>query len=171
MCACTRECARECRYVCECVSARFGAGGHTFNFAGPITKSDMHHSEINSQQQRRGSRAFCNEPKRLPRAGGEAARGRRRGRPAWREGEAEEERRSARKMSPAVVAGSSYLPSELPVNDNPCCTALPCLSHVYQLSLRHCISLSLSLLSSRISSLLSSPARLRPSLVFSSERF
>lgn len=55
-------------YVYAC--ARFGAGGHTFNFAGPITKSDMHHSEINSQQQRRGSRAFCNEPKRLPRAGG-----------------------------------------------------------------------------------------------------
>jgi len=39
-------------------------------------------------------------------------------------------------MSPAVVAGSSYLPSELPVNDNPWCTALPCLSYVYQLSLR-----------------------------------
>lgn len=36
--------------VCAC--ARFGAGGHTFNFARPITKSDMHHSEINSQQQR-----------------------------------------------------------------------------------------------------------------------
>lgn len=35
-----------------CVRARFGAGGHTFNFARPITKSDMHHSEINSQQQR-----------------------------------------------------------------------------------------------------------------------
>lgn len=53
-------------------------------------------------------------------------------------------RRSARKMSPAVVAGSSYLPSELPVNDNPWCTALPCLSHVYQLSLRR-VSLFLSL--------------------------
>lgn len=39
-------------------------------------------------------------------------------------------------MSPTVVAGSSYLPSELPVNDNPWCTVLPCLSHVYQLSLR-----------------------------------
>lgn len=35
-----------------CARARFGAGGHTFNFARPITKSDMHHSEINSQQQR-----------------------------------------------------------------------------------------------------------------------
>jgi len=132
--------------VCKRLSARFGAGGHTFNFAGPITKSDMHHSEINSQQQRRDSRAFCNEPKRLPRAGGGGGGGGggEERPPGWRGGEVEEERRSARKMSPAVVAGSSYLPSELPVNDNPCCTALPCLSHVYQLSLRHCISLSLS---------------------------
>lgn len=39
-------------------------------------------------------------------------------------------------MSPAVVAGSTYLPSELPVNDNPWCPDLPCLSHVYQLSHR-----------------------------------
>jgi len=40
------------RYGRVCACARFGAGGHTFNFARPITKSDMHHSEINSQQQR-----------------------------------------------------------------------------------------------------------------------
>lgn len=40
------------RYRRVCACARFGAEGHTFNFARPITKSDMHHSEINSQQQR-----------------------------------------------------------------------------------------------------------------------
>lgn len=115
--------------VCAC--ARFGAGGHTFNFARPITKSDMHHSEINSQQQRAHVlfvMSRSNSPERV--CGGEVV--------------GEERRRSARKMSPAVVAGSSYLPSELPVNDNPWCTALPCLSHVYQLSLRR-VSLSLSL--------------------------
>lgn len=38
------------RTICNGMRARFGARGHTFNFAGPITKSDMHHSEINSQQ-------------------------------------------------------------------------------------------------------------------------
>lgn len=155
---------RVCVRVCAC--ARFGAGGHTFNFARPITKSDMHHSEINSQQQRRGSRAFCNEPKRLLRAGGgeEEAAGTR--------GTGGRRRRSARKMSPTVVAGSSYLPSELPVNDNPWCTALPCLSHVYQLSLCHILSLSfsLSLVRARAHHLLIFlRSALRLSFVFSSE--
>lgn len=62
-CACEEEREREheerrrvyrdvSRYTRVCACARFGAGGHTFNFARPITKSDMHHSEINSQQQR-----------------------------------------------------------------------------------------------------------------------
>lgn len=49
--------------------ARFGAGGHTFNFARPITKSDMHHSEINSQQQQRAHVLFVmsrsNSPERV----------------------------------------------------------------------------------------------------------
>jgi len=121
-------------YARVCACARFGAGGHTFNFARPITKSDMHHSEINSQQQRAHVlfvMSRSNSPERVGRA----------------------RRRSARKMSPAVVAGSSYLPSELPVNDNPWCRALPCLSHVYQLSL--------SAASHRII--------LRPNFVFSSK--
>lgn len=106
--------------------ARFGAGGHTFNFARPITKSDMHHSEINSQQ--RAHVLFVMSRSNSPERGGRREEG--------DGGEGGGERRSVRKMSPAVVAGSSYLPSELPVNDNPWCPDLPCLSHVYQLSLR-----------------------------------
>lgn len=102
-------------YARVCACARFGAEGHTFNFARPITKSDMHHSEINSQQQRAHVlfvMSRSNSPERVGRA----------------------RRRSARKMSPAMVAGSSYLPSELPVNDNPWCTGsalpIPCISAV-----------------------------------------
>lgn len=58
--------------------ARFGAGGHTFNFARPITKSDMHHSEINSQQQQQRAHVLfvmsrSNSPER-------GVAGRRRGR-------------------------------------------------------------------------------------------
>lgn len=45
-----RSLTRRACTICNGMHARFGAGGHTFNFAGPITKSDMHHSEINSQQ-------------------------------------------------------------------------------------------------------------------------
>lgn len=59
--------------------ARFGAGGHTFNFARPITKSDMHHSEINSQQQRAHVlfvMSRSNSPERDGRKG-EGRRGRR----------------------------------------------------------------------------------------------
>lgn len=122
--------ARCIRYGRVCACARFGAGGHTFNFARPITKSDMHHSEINSQQQRAHVlfvMSRSNSPERARRRG-----------------------RSARKMSPAVVAGSSYLRSELPVNDNPWCTALPCLSHVYQLSLRRVSLASVLLTPGRI---------------------
>lgn len=48
----TGSLSRCIRYRRVCACARFGAGGHTFNFARPITKSDMHHSEINSQQRR-----------------------------------------------------------------------------------------------------------------------
>lgn len=52
-----------------CARARFGAGGHTFNFARPITKSDMHHSEINSQQQR-AHVLFVMSPSNSPERGG-----------------------------------------------------------------------------------------------------
>lgn len=100
------------RMICNGMRARFGARGHTFNFAGPITKSDMHHSEINSQQ--RTHVLFVMSRSKL---------------------RADNERGIARKMSAGMVAGSGYLSSELPVNDNPWSKPLPCLSHVYQLSL------------------------------------
>lgn len=103
---------RRARTICESMRARFGAGGHTFNFARPITKSDMHHSEINSQQ--RAHVLFVMSRSKLRASVG---------------------RGTARKMSPGMVAGSGYLSTELPVNDNPWPEPLPCLSHVYQLSL------------------------------------
>lgn len=88
--------------MCNGMRARFGARGHTFNFAGPITKSDMHHSEINSQQ--RAHVLFVMSRRSELRAGN--GRG-----------------GIARKMSAGMVAGSGYLSSELPVNDNPCSKA------------------------------------------------
>lgn len=49
-----------CMYICEHDFWR--RVGHTFNFAGPIMKSDMHHSEINSQQQRAAHVLFVMSP-------------------------------------------------------------------------------------------------------------
>lgn len=80
------------RTICNGMRARFGARGHTFNFAGPITKSDMHHSEINSQQ--RTHVLFVMSRSKL-RAGNERGEG----------------RGIARKMSAGMVAGSGYLSS------------------------------------------------------------
>ena len=84
---------------------------------GPITKSDMHHSEINSQQRTHVLFVMSRSKLRAPATRGEG----------W----------IARKMSAGMVAGSGYLSSELPVNDNPWVQALcpakplfPCISAV-----------------------------------------